>query len=247
MDASPSSDALFLAGALRDLCRVGDGARVLDFGCGRGGMVKDLTSLGFDMWGCDNGLFRQGDYRPNARLLEIGVAPYRLPFDDDSFDAVISCSVMEHARNKEEAFHEIRRILKPGGVMMHFFPSKYYLPTEPHIFVPFASWLWPNVPKWWLSLWALAGVKNDFQQTMNWQQRAADNVRYCRDGLCYWPLRRYRKAVTAIFGNCAIPDEYYIRKAEGGAARLARKIPLPAKVTGWMVARTRMALLIARK
>lgn len=240
-------DIQFLDRSLRDLCGVSDGARILDFGCGAGGAVKQLQSLGFDAWGCDNGLFRQGDYQPNEQMLEITPAPYRLPFDDSFFDAVISTSVMEHAQNKEELFREIHRVLKPGATMMHVMPGKYYLPTEPHIYVPFVSWMWPNVPRLWLALWAMAGCRNEFQRGLDWQETCSRNVIYCKTGLSYWPHRRFKKVVTAIFGECRFADDYYVRNATGGAARLARKIPLPHKVTGWLVGRTRMGILIATK
>src|SRR5262245_5756210 len=39
-----------------------------------------------------------------------------LPFADASFDFVFSSSVLEHIRDRERAFAEIRRVLRPGGV-----------------------------------------------------------------------------------------------------------------------------------
>ena len=48
----------------------------------------------------------------------------RLPFDDASFDAVLSCGVLEHVPYEEGSVREIARVLKPGG---HFFV--YQLPN----------------------------------------------------------------------------------------------------------------------
>lgn len=240
------SDADFVAGALRDLGGIRAGARVLDLGCGAGEMVGYLRQAGLDAWGCDSQEFIT-KFQGGDHLLDITLCPYRLPAEDNSFDAVISNSVLEHAQNKEEIFREILRVLKPGGVTMHFFPGKYYLPSEPHIYVPLVSWLWPRVPKWWLALWALAGVRNEFQQREGWREVLAANGRYCKVGLSYWPHRRYRRTVTAIFGNCRFPNDYYVQRAPGGAARLARKIPLPHKVTGWLVGHTRTGIVLAGK
>ncbi len=39
----------------------------------------------------------------------------RLPFQDETFDVVITEDVLEHVRNYEYAFKEINRVLKPGG------------------------------------------------------------------------------------------------------------------------------------
>jgi hypothetical protein len=53
--------------------------------------------------------------------------------------------------------------------------------------------------------------------------------------------------VKGIFGNCHFPNDYYVRMACGGAARLARNIPLPHKLTGWIMGRMREGLLLAEK
>ena len=236
----------FITTALRDLCGAHPGSRILDLGCGAGEMVAHLRRSGFDAWGCDSQefitKFKGGDY-----LLNITASPYRLPADDNSFDIVLSCSVLEHAQNKAEIFREIHRVLKPGGRTLHFLPGRYYLPSEPHIYVPLVNWFWPHVPKWWLALWAILGIRNEFQQGHTWRQVLSANIQYCKDGLSYWPHRRYKRMVRAVFGNCRFPNDYFVRKAQGGATRLARKMPLPYALTGWLLSRLRMGILMAVK
>lgn len=208
--------------------------------------MRDLRSYGFDMWGCDNGLYRSGDYTPDERMLEIGTFPYRLPFEDSSFDAVISTSVMEHAKNKAEIFREIHRILKPDGATLHLFPGKFYLPVEPHIYVPFVSWMWPDVPRWWLALWSILGIRNEFRKDFDWRKNLAADIWFCKNNMSYWTYGRYRALVTGIFGNCAFPNDYYVRMANGSSARIARAFLFPS-ATGWVLGRVRMGLLLARK
>merc|ERR1711963_146860 len=41
-----------------------------------------------------------------------------LPFDDNTFDACFSCEVLCHAGDKEHTLKEVKRVLKPGGVMV---------------------------------------------------------------------------------------------------------------------------------
>ncbi|HVU50352.1 MAG TPA: class I SAM-dependent methyltransferase [Polyangia bacterium] len=47
-----------------------------------------------------------------------------LPFKDASFDFVFSSSVLEHIRDRAPVYLELRRCLRPGGVMLHIMPSR---------------------------------------------------------------------------------------------------------------------------
>jgi SAM-dependent methyltransferase len=48
----------------------------------------------------------------------------RLPFIDASFDFIFSSSVLEHIRDRGSTYRELRRCLRPGGVMIHIVPSR---------------------------------------------------------------------------------------------------------------------------
>lgn len=63
----------------------------------------------------------------------------RLPFKDNTFDAVISIAVLEHVRNPFECADEISRVLKPGGILyccvpflqpLHGYPNHYFNATH---------------------------------------------------------------------------------------------------------------------
>jgi len=246
VSSSENNDSAFIALALRDLCGVPPDAVVLDFGCGRGALVRYLRAAGFDAWGCDNSVFRSGDYDPDELLKEISTEPYRLPFGDATFDAVVSTSVLEHARNKEEIFREIHRVLRPGGATLHMMPSKWYLPVEPHCYVPLVNWMWPNVPHWWLLLWALLGVRNEFDSHLSWREVARRNQERCATNLHYWTQSQYRRAMQPIFGNCAFPHRFFLEKGSGGAASLARRLP-GKTLLAWALGQFRMTMLMAVK
>src|SRR5688572_12034457 len=96
----------YLSMAMKDLAGIDRGAHVLDFGCGKGALVADLTSMGFDAMGCDPWV-RWDESNPRLKRTE---DPYRFPFRDESFDAVVSTSVLEHVSNKEECFREMHRV-----------------------------------------------------------------------------------------------------------------------------------------
>lgn len=63
----------------------------------------------------------------------------RLPFVDESFDAVMSLNVLEHVKDPFQAARELMRVLKPGGQLMcvapflqplHGYPHHYYNMTR---------------------------------------------------------------------------------------------------------------------
>lgn len=58
-----------------------------------------------------------------------------IPFGDDAFDLVLSNQVLEHVADLGLLFGEIRRVLAPGGVSAHFFPSREVI-LEPHVGIP---------------------------------------------------------------------------------------------------------------
>lgn len=234
----------FVDEAIREIAGRGTrGGRILDFGCGNGGLVDELVRMGYDAHGCDVLNPRPGEPR---RFLEIAASPYRLPYEEGFFDVVVSVTVLEHVRNKEECFREIHRVLKPGGISMHLFPSKWYLPAEPHIRVPLVNHFWPACPRWWLGLWAWLGARNQFQQNLPWREVLELNAVYCRDGICYWPNARYHELSERIFGNCSWPMEFYILHTTGGFARLCRLLPFRG-FTGWVSSQLRMGFMVQRK
>lgn len=239
-----AEDAVRLLGpVLGSELGVRPGARVLDFGCGAGALVEKLILRGYDARGCD---VVQNWQAGNDRLSRIEKDPYRLPYADGTFDAVVSTSVLEHAQNKEEFFREMHRILRPGGYMFHLYPGKYFLPVEPHIYVPLISWMWPNVPSCWLGFWAFLGIRNEYQRKLAWREVRDRNREYCRTGLSYWTRSAYRRLVLSLFGNCRFPQDLYVRHAAGGAARLARRLPLQGLTSG-ILGMVRMTCLLARK
>lgn len=98
--------------------------RILDWGCGHGQITSLLHEAGLDVSAFD---YREG-VEPGPRPLErypwltayLSPDPRRLPFDDDSFEAVLSCGVLEHVADPDASLEEIRRVLTPGGTFYVF-------------------------------------------------------------------------------------------------------------------------------
>lgn len=100
---------------------------VLDWGTGKGNVTYLLKRFGFGrVVSCD--IESSSDtFDANALIiknLELDIIPLRhesnLPFEDDSFDVVVSYGVLEHVPNDLESLKEIRRILKPNGLFFCF-------------------------------------------------------------------------------------------------------------------------------
>jgi SAM-dependent methyltransferase len=55
-----------------------------------------------------------------------------LPFPDSSFDTIILSDVLEHLPEPEAAWHEMGRVLAPGGKLILSVPFLYWLHETPH-------------------------------------------------------------------------------------------------------------------
>jgi SAM-dependent methyltransferase len=64
----------------------------------------------------------------------------RLPFDDASFDTVLSNQVGEHVRHPEAFFAELVRVLRPGGNLIFTVPFSYRIHSDPHDFHRFTKY-----------------------------------------------------------------------------------------------------------
>jgi ubiquinone/menaquinone biosynthesis C-methylase UbiE len=120
------------------LIRAGD--QILDLGCGRGEETMQAAALsgetglavGLDLTEAMVETAAQNAASRGVKNVRFMVGDIEnLPFEDGSFDRVISNCVINHARDKGKVYAEIFRVLKPGG---HFVVSdavtKYPLPSD---------------------------------------------------------------------------------------------------------------------
>jgi ubiquinone/menaquinone biosynthesis C-methylase UbiE len=114
----------------RELARR-DPGRVLDWGCGWGQMTALLRDIGVEAVPFD---YRKGLGAPTTERLprfpeieaQLTSEPVELPFEDNSFDTVLSCGVLEHVPDPEGSLVELRRVLRPGGMLyVTNLPNRY--------------------------------------------------------------------------------------------------------------------------
>ncbi|MDQ5977192.1 MAG: Class SAM-dependent methyltransferase [Verrucomicrobiota bacterium] len=105
-------------------------ARVLDAGCGTGGLIKSLrvanprwriTGLDFMPLACE--LARE---RTGAEIVPGSITA--LPFGDAAFEAVVSADVVCQVEDHAQALREFARVVRPGGAVL--------------VNVPAYRWLW---------------------------------------------------------------------------------------------------------
>ncbi len=136
----------FVAHARLALGRKPSAVRVLDVGCGRGDTVAWLCEQGYDAYGVDvradyldmgRGFLDRAGHG-GGRLREI--VDDRYPFDDGSFDVVLSDQVVEHVADLDGFAREVARVGAPGSTGLHVFPARWR-PVEVHMKVPLVHWL----------------------------------------------------------------------------------------------------------
>ena len=240
-----ATDIIEYLNAHSELSQFPTGAKILDFGCGKGDLVAEFRRLGFDAYGVDVSMLWKDELNEVCYTFHPG---YRIPFEDGEFDLVVSTSVMYHVQNKHEAFLEICRILKSGGYAVHAFPSKFYLPLEPHVGVPFVSWFKRQVPVFYLTLFALIGFKNVHQSRLSWREVRDENIAYIKNGLSYWSRRRYLDSLASIYKE-VIFDPAYAACGGGAVARIDQKIKNQGLRQVWRQVATlfRNQLLLCKK
>jgi SAM-dependent methyltransferase len=175
------------------------GARVLDYGCGRGDLVVMLQEAGFEAYGCDiqwpgaNYAWTERAQPDHLRYFEPG-GP--LPFDDDCFDLVVSDQVFEHVEPIESSIPEIERVVKPEGIMYHHFPAREVW-REGHIGIPLSH----RLPDGKLRLYYTgllrslgAGIYKDERPSLEW---AAEKL----DWIDNWTVYRPADELHDLFGR----------------------------------------------
>lgn len=103
----------------------------------------------------------------------------RLPFDDNTFDAVFSLAVLEHVKDPFQCAAEIMRVLKPGGELlcmvpflqpMHGYPNHYYNMTKQgilNLFEPRLEVTSHEVPPYALPIWTLTWMLNSWSRGLD--------------------------------------------------------------------------------
>ncbi len=115
--------------SLIDDSGIGEGAAVLEVGCGTGNYITALESLvRCAGWGIDpsEAMLAKARARPTAVRFRPGRAE-RLEFDAASFDLVFSVDVIHHVADRAEYFRQAHRVLRPSGALCTVTDSEWII------------------------------------------------------------------------------------------------------------------------
>jgi 2-polyprenyl-3-methyl-5-hydroxy-6-metoxy-1,4-benzoquinol methylase len=110
------------------------GRRVLDVGAGQGSFSRVLAARGFDVTSADASAAAVAVLRERLGHPVVEADATALPFPDESFDAAVLAEVLEHVDDDRRAVAEVRRVLRPGGVLA------LSVPANPAAFGPSDRW-----------------------------------------------------------------------------------------------------------
>ncbi|MFK7869322.1 MAG: bifunctional 2-polyprenyl-6-hydroxyphenol methylase/3-demethylubiquinol 3-O-methyltransferase UbiG [Roseobacter sp.] len=99
------------------------GKEVLDLGCAGGFMAEALAAKGAKVTGIDPAAGAIEAARAHAKQegldirYDVGVGE-DLPYESQSFDAVVCVDVLEHVADLAKVAAEVERVLRPGGLFL---------------------------------------------------------------------------------------------------------------------------------
>lgn len=144
------------------------GMRVLDVGCAKGFVVKDLMleCPGLDAYGLDISRYALMHCEKEVvGRLHLGSA-VSMPFPDGTFDCVISLNTI-HNLARPDAVIAMREIQRLSGGRAFVQVDSYRTPEEREIAL---SWIitarFHDYPEGWLKLYAEAGYTGDYYWTI---------------------------------------------------------------------------------
>jgi 2-polyprenyl-6-hydroxyphenyl methylase/3-demethylubiquinone-9 3-methyltransferase len=101
-----------------------DGKTALEVGCGGGILCEEIARIGFRTFGIDPARqsIKAAMEHSDESGLNINYATgtgENLQFQDNTFEVVFCCDVLEHIRDLPKVISEISRVLKPGGIFIY--------------------------------------------------------------------------------------------------------------------------------
>lgn len=139
--------------ALIDYLQIGENEKVLDLGCGAGGIseyISDetgahVTGLDYAATAIETAKARTQSKRDRLNFVQGDMNS--LAFAKRSFDKIISIDTIYWVADIDEALSSISRLLKPGGKLGIFVACTPLIEDEPGTFEPDGTWVARSLKK----------------------------------------------------------------------------------------------------
>jgi SAM-dependent methyltransferase len=97
-------------------------SKILDLGCSGGALARRLRDRGHHVTGVDS--MRVGDVDEQVSQFFLGDLERGIPDEvGSSFDIVIAADLLEHLRDPDRLLRDVRRRLRPGGMLLASVPN----------------------------------------------------------------------------------------------------------------------------
>ena len=204
---------------------------ILDYGCGAGEIVRSLRKKGVDSYGCDL-FYSGGDYSNAIEGDMLGSIIRRMdertgsiPFDNNTFDLVISNQVIEHVQDLDFSLSDICRVLKPGGLFLSLFPDKGVW-REGHCGIPFLHWFSKSNPYrlYYCQVFRALGF-GYYKADKSVSQWSRDFCQWLDDWTHYRTAEEIEAAFSKHFGNMKHIEIDWFTHRLGSAQWVGRLLP----------------------
>jgi ubiquinone/menaquinone biosynthesis C-methylase UbiE len=204
--------AATLVGRIKEIAGGSGGRRLLEVGAAAGCLTIALSEMGYICTGIEPDANALQVAQELARQLNrpcpiVGACAERIPFPDQSFDIVITNSVLEHVSDVDACFREISRILVPGGVF--WFETASSMSPFQHEIKSFPLFGWyPDSLKKRIMWWAA--------------RNRPELVGYTATPAINWFSDRIARKRLAAVGFNTVVDRWALRRdGEGGRLHAA--------------------------
>ena len=155
-----------VARRIKKIYKLKNNAKILDIGCAKGFLVKDLVDIGLDAYGLDISEYAiKNSHKDVAGRIHLGNAN-KLPFKDNTFDFVISLNTLHNLEKNDckVALKEITRVSKGRSFIQ---VDAYRNKEEKKIFL---DWVltakYHDYPHNWLKLFKNSNYNGDYYWTI---------------------------------------------------------------------------------
>ncbi len=128
------------------------GKRFLDGGSGGGHFSAAACERGADVTSVDVGENLLAQVARRCDSTRVVASLLDLPFEDESFDVVMSTEVIEHTPDPAAALRSLARVVRKGGVLVVTSPCRLWQPvvraaTRLHLrpYEGYENFLWPRI------------------------------------------------------------------------------------------------------